>query len=302
MKKDGVLLSVGVLVYREERYLPKFFESLEGSILKLGSKVELLVRDNGDQDNGEWVKRWAQGSKLKAQGVRIDVEKGENVGFAVGHNSLFRKSKGRYYACLNPDMVLEEDYLKILVDRLEEREKLGSVQGRILSMNGERIDSYGLAWKSWGVACNVGEGLENDQFSIFNFQKGIMKVWGLTGAAAVYRRSAFEEVGGFDERMFMYQEDVDLSYKLNRAGWECECVWDAVVYHDRTVQIQSRKKRSLRERKWSYYHHLLFLGNHWKHFSLKEKFLSFLYECLKWVYLLLFEREVWGEFWRWIRE
>jgi GT2 family glycosyltransferase len=283
--KNEIVLSVGVLLYRSEEYLPAFLESLKEQEIAF----ELLIGDNNeDRCEAYKAKHWFKNVRLFSFG---------NVGFAKGHNRLVQKSCGKYYACLNPDLVLEKGYLRSLVEGLEFDERLGSVQGQILRFDGETVDSLGLEMKLWGSVENKNEGGRlsiKDRYLI-----GDTSVWGVTGAAAVYRRQAFDEVGGFDENMFMYKEDVDLAYRLGQVGWGSECVGDAVAYHDRTVDSGGRKHRSLREKRWSYRHHLQFLQKAWGDFPFWKKGLVLGYEGLKLVYVSVFEWELLGEFVEW---
>lgn len=119
--------------------------------------------------------------------------------------------------------------------------------------------------------------------------------FGGTGAATVYRRTALEEVAEnghfFDERMFMYKEDIDLAYRLLSAGHLCLFVPDAVAWHARTTS-KSRRKCSKQERIWSAAHESLILRKHRHQWSRSTTIRTAVRQWCKWLYLLIFEPHV----------
>jgi len=119
--------------------------------------------------------------------------------------------------------------------------------------------------------------------------------FGGSAAATVYRRSALEAAAEngtfFDEKIFMYKEDVDLSYRLMSKGHFCIFVPSAIAWHARSTR-GSRRKRSLKERTWSAANENYLLRKHKYQWSLTTKILTSMRQCGKWTYLLLFEPKV----------
>ena len=139
-----------------------------------------------------------------------------NNGFARGMNLLSRQSRGEFMFLLNPDTELERGCLETLVNRATSDSRIGICEARQVPRE------HPKAWDR-----ESGE-----------------TTW-CSGAAALIRRQAFEEAGGFDERLyFMYCEDIDLSWKLWLAGWKCAFVPDAVVQHF-TQDLLPGKKRTV---------------------------------------------------------
>ena len=137
-----------------------------------------------------------------------------NNGFARGMNLLSRQGKGEFIFLLNPDTELEPGCLERLLARAESDARIGVCEAR------QSPREHPKAWDAL-----TGE-----------------TTW-CSGAAALIRRTAFEEIGGFDERLFfMYCEDVDFSWKLWLKGWKCIYLRDAVVRHFTQDLIPGKKR------------------------------------------------------------
>jgi GT2 family glycosyltransferase len=89
----------------------------------------------------------------------------------------------------------------------------------------EAIDSAGNGLTTAGVGFSRGLGMDRKHFAISEL------IFGACGAAALYRRSMLEEIGFLDDEFFLYDEDVDLSFRAQLAGWKCRLVPEAVAHH-----------------------------------------------------------------------
>jgi GT2 family glycosyltransferase len=139
-----------------------------------------------------------------------------NNGFARGMNLLAELGNARFMFILNPDTEVNHDALRILLERAESDPRIAICEARQYPREHPKRSDPATGETAW-----------------------------CSGAAALIRRSAFEEVGGFDERLFfMYCEDVDLSWRLWLRGWKCVYVRDAVVTHH-TQDLMPGKRRTL---------------------------------------------------------
>ncbi len=185
------------------------------------------------------------------------IQNQTNRGFAAAHNQGFAVCEAPYVLVLNPDTELQEWYLEEAVRVMsaqggsalggESDNKVASVQGKLyreLPSEGKYgiIDSCGLEMKFWGQAVDIGQNSveENGKPPLPLLAKeGIKEVFGATGACAFYRLEALKSVkdkhGIFDERFGSYKEDVDLAWRLNRAGWKAVFTPQAVAWHGRGV-------------------------------------------------------------------
>jgi N-acetylglucosaminyl-diphospho-decaprenol L-rhamnosyltransferase len=191
----------------------------------------LVVVDNGSPDDSAAV------AGSHALRPRI-VSSGENLGFGGGCNLGAEGSTTEALFLLNPDARLRPGATSILVAALERDATLAAVAPRVIDPTGESRAASAGAEPS--LRSTVGH------FLMLGRIPGIRRVfrpvyladgrfrtrpdW-VSGAAMLVRKSAFDAVGGFDERIFMYMEDVDLCRRLREKGWAIGYEPDAVVEH-----------------------------------------------------------------------
>lgn len=203
-------------------------------------KKEVLFVDNLSTDNSvEFVaKNFPQ--------VRI-IKNKKNEGYARGANIGIAESKGDFIFIINPDIVFEPDYLKRLMKRLNEDNKIGAIIGKLRKFDFERtektnvIDSAGLVMYKNRRCVDRGQGaVDVGQFD------SPEEVFGITGACPLYRKKALDDckINGevFDGDFFMYKEDVDLSWRMRLFGWKCFYEPSAVAYHCRGTGVVLREK------------------------------------------------------------
>jgi GT2 family glycosyltransferase len=150
-----------------------------------------------------------------------------NRGFAAANNLGAKLACGQWLTLLNADAFPEPDWLDKLLDAANRNPEYSTFASRQLSASDPSIldgagDAYhvsGLAWRSFLGYPAKGHGLNADE------------VFSPCAAAAMYKREAFLEVGGFDEDFFSYFEDVDLGFRLRLAGYRCLFVPKAIVHH-----------------------------------------------------------------------
>ncbi len=155
-----------------------------------------------------------------------------NVGLTRGLNRAIARGSAEYVVLLNNDTEVEPGWLESLVRCADDHPSAGSVASKMRLMSDRaRLHSAGDYYSVRGMPGNRGVWmLDTGQYDTTG------TVFSACGGAALYRRAALDAVDLgdgeiFDERLFMYCEDVDLGWRLWRAGWECVYCPEAVVYH-----------------------------------------------------------------------
>ncbi|MGH3994411.1 MAG: glycosyltransferase family 2 protein, partial [Pseudonocardiaceae bacterium] len=129
-------------------------------------------------------------------------------------------------AFLNSDARPHRDWVRAAVDVLREDAGVAAVASKVLDWDGERIDYVdgGLTWYGMGYKPHTGELDDGSHETARDVLFG-------TGAALLVRRDAFEQLGGFDERFFMFYEDVDLGWRLNLRGYRVRYQPASIAHH-----------------------------------------------------------------------
>ena len=182
-------------------------------------QIEIIVVENGSGDgSAEILRRSAPQALL--------VESKENLGFAGGCNLGVEKSSGEIIAFLNNDARPDSGWVREAVRRFEESPRVGAVASRVLDWEGENVDfiGAGLTWFGMGYKPHAGLPIPNRPDTTHDVLFG-------TGSAMFVRRAVFEEIGGFDERYFMFFEDVDLGWRLNLKGYRFVYEPASLAYH-----------------------------------------------------------------------
>jgi GT2 family glycosyltransferase/glycosyltransferase involved in cell wall biosynthesis len=190
-------------------------------------KLEIVVVENGSGDNSAELIRTA------APHVTL-IESKTNEGFAGGCNLGVARSAGEFAAFLNNDARPHKDWISSAVDRFNESSRIGAVASKVLDWDGEKVDYIGaaLTWFGMGYKPLTGEPAPTSH----NVAKDVL--FG-TGSAMFIRRTVFDELAGFDERFFMFFEDVDLGWRLNLRGWRFVYEPKSLAFHKHHASMSS---------------------------------------------------------------
>jgi N-acetylglucosaminyl-diphospho-decaprenol L-rhamnosyltransferase len=168
-----------------------------------------------------------------------------NVG--VARATALHVGNRHYVGLLNDDAVVECDWVEPLVEALDADAGLGAVQPKLLVAGSDppMINSVGVVIDPAGAGSDVGDGLLDGPWWS-TFREVVM----FTGGAVVFRTAFLDDIGGFDERYFLYYEDVDLALRGGRQGWRFACEPASVVWHERsaTTRLLGPELRRLQER------------------------------------------------------
>lgn len=218
--------SIIIVSYNAREKLRRCLDSISKN---LTADAEVIVVDNASSEgNAEMVGKDFPAASLIPSEI--------NLGFAVGCNLGVRHARGRYLVFLNPDTLVEDDSIQNLVRPLTENREVGIVTPKILLTDQpDVINACGTDIHLTGLSLCRGLGLPRQCFADFG------EVSAISGAAFAIRRELFERLGGFDEDMFLYMEDIDLSLRARLAGWQTYYTPDCLIFHDYQLKVSRLK-------------------------------------------------------------
>lgn len=199
----------------------RYIESCLDSILQTDyPKFEVVVIDNDSQDDS------AKYIRENYPQVRL-IENKENYGFAQAYNLIIDSIETEYVGLLNNDIEVESDWLRQLVHYMEERGNIAAANPKMLFLQDKgRINAAGGNCDIYGVGWNRGNGeIDSHQYD------SAEEVFYGNGAAMLIRRKVWHEIGLFDERYFMYGEDLDWCWRARLKGYKILYVPKARIYH-----------------------------------------------------------------------
>lgn len=216
-------VSIIIVSYNVRHFLEQCLRSVYASKGQL--ELEIFVVDNASSDNTLGFLR-EQFPRAEHPELHL-VNNVRNVGFGRANNQALAHAKGRYILFLNPDTVLTEHTLTDCVTFADSHADMGTLGVMQLHSNGEfALESRHGIPTPWRAFCQM-SGLSSLFPATKTFDGYHMRFFNnaaaapieiASGAFMLIPRDALEEIGGFDERFFMYCEDVDLCYRLLQSG------------------------------------------------------------------------------------
>jgi GT2 family glycosyltransferase len=248
-------LSVVIVSYNVRDYLENCLQSVSRALE--GIEGEVFVVDNhSDDDSVEAV-------RSQYPWVRL-IENQENMGFSRANNIAIREARGEYVLLLNPDTIVEEATLREVLRFMEEHPKAGGAGVMMHNADGSLAPESRRALPTPWVSCLKMLGFTKRYYMSHLpwDQPGRIEV--ISGAFCFLRKKALDEVGLLDEDFFMYGEDIDLSYRLMKGGWEN---W-YLPYPITHFKGKSTQKSDYRYVHIFYKAMLIFFRKHYSHLSL----------------------------------
>jgi GT2 family glycosyltransferase len=228
---EGIRVSVNIVTFNSATDIEQCLRSLTAQTFR---SFLVQIFDNASTDDTL--------DRIKPFDTKV-TRSNKNTGFASAHNALIRNADSEYVLVLNPDTNLRDSFLAEMVHRMDARPDAGSASGKLLRMDSITIDSTGIIMLRSQRHLDRGAG----QPDIGQFDKP-EDIFGPSGAAALYRRSALNDASiegeYFDEDFFAYREDADLAWRLRLLGWNSIYVPSAVALHRRRVTPERRAELS----------------------------------------------------------
>ncbi|MFM8415208.1 MAG: glycosyltransferase family 2 protein [Planctomycetota bacterium] len=217
-------VTVVIVNFNGGEHLPRCLECLA----RQSSLPErIVVIDNASSDESLAAARTLVGATPALVGRTTFDAAGRNLGFAAASNRGLAMATTDFVALLNPDAFPEPGWLGCLVAAAAAHPECAAFGSRQMLAGYEGVlDGIGDRWHVSGLAWREGHGRRLEPADL-----AAREIFSACAAAALYRRAALVEAGGFDEDYFCFGEDVDLGYRLRLAGHRARYVPDAVVAH-----------------------------------------------------------------------
>jgi len=181
------------------------------------NEIDIIISDNGSKDDSvEFIRRRFPSIKI--------IENGKNLGFGSAINRGLGLAKGDYLLFLNSDLKLHSKCVGELAKVLESDSNVGGTIPKILHIDQQNtINSLGVLINYTGIAYPNLLGQKDP-----GYQEPFESA---CGGIFMLKREVYETVGGFDEDLFLYHEDHDLSWRIRLAGWHLKVIPEAIMYH-----------------------------------------------------------------------
>lgn len=204
-------LSVVILNYNVRYFLEQCIRSAQYAVR--GIDAEIIVIDNNSSDDSC--------SMVKELFPKITlIENKDNVGFSKANNQAVAVAKGEYVCILNPDTAVSEDTFQSTLSFAENTPKMGALGTYLIDGTGNFLPESKRNLPTPKASLLKLIGLVKSYYATSLNEDDTGPVAVLVGAFMLLKRSVYNEVGGFDEDYFMYGEDIDLSYKITKAGYQ----------------------------------------------------------------------------------
>ncbi|MBL7141605.1 glycosyltransferase family 2 protein [Patescibacteria group bacterium] len=238
-----MVLSIIILNYNHKNLLKNCLKSLKEAGIKLD--YQIIITDNNSNDNSQ---EFLSQIKISARSGFASGEKdpdlkvilnNRNLGYAQANNQAIKMAHGKYVLILNPDVVVLPNSIERLIKYLQKNKKVGVVGPQLLNPNKTiqyscyrfpKLITPAVRRTFLGKLPGFKRELERYLMLGFDHQQTREVDW-LIGACLMIKKEVLEEVGYFDERYFLYFEDVDLAKKVWQAGYKVVYVPKAQMIH-----------------------------------------------------------------------
>ena len=217
-------VAIVILNWNGRKYLEQFLPSVSDTTY---SNYEIIIADNGSADDSiSFIEKNYAGIKI----IRL----AKNYGFSRGYNEALKDIRADYYMLLNSDVEVKPGWLDPMVELMESDRNFAACQPKVLSFRNKMLFEYAGAAGGWidrfGYPFARGRVFDVCEEDHGQYDDASLIFW-VSGAAMFIRSSVFHQVNGFDEYFFAHQEEIDLCWRMQLAGYRFSSCPQSVVYH-----------------------------------------------------------------------
>ncbi len=235
---DVVDMSIVLVCWNNKAYLDPCLKSLYEGGLK--SSFDVVVVDNGSTDGSQ------QMLAEKYPQVKL-IQNAGNVGLGKASNQGIEATNGRHVLLLNNDTLVNAPALDVLVEYLDAHPEAGATAGKLLNPDGSfqsGFAPFSTLLEEFLIATHIGELLWTGYPSHGDSNQVKETGW-MSSACLLVRRAALDKIGLLDEEYFIYGDEADLQYRLNKAGWKVVFLPNSSIIHFGGRSMDRWKRRKM---------------------------------------------------------
>lgn len=264
-------LSIIIVNYNVKEFLLNLLDSLQKASKNIS--YEIIVVDNNSNDKS------IEAVNKKYPSI-ITIKNNSNLGFGVANNQALKIAKGKYLLLINPDTIVKENTLDVMLNFMKDNQEIGVAGCKVLNPNGTIQlacrRSFPKPWVSFTKIIGLSALFPKSKlFAKYNLtylnENQSYEVDAISGSFMMLSRKAYEKVGGFDSDFFMYGEDLDLCYRIKQNGFKVFYLSDTEIIH---YKGESTKRSSIDETKIFYDAMHLFVKKHFSNSFIVEALLQ----------------------------
>lgn len=224
-------ISLVIVNYNVKEFLANLLTSVNTA--RAGLNLEIFVVDNNSSDGSiPYLKR-------RFPDVTY-IENRENTGFGRANNQAIKLARGKYTLLINPDTLIKEDTLRVMYDHMEAHPNTGAAGCKILNPDGTFADesrrTVPTPWSALGKVLGLASLFPKSKLFASYYmnwldEDTLSEVPVISGSFMFFKTDVLRDLGGFDERFFMYGEDIDLCYRLTNTGMVIDYVPSTSIIH-----------------------------------------------------------------------
>ncbi len=217
-------VAVVILNWNGIHFLQQFLPSVTASSYK---NLDIYLADNASTDDSVSFTRQSFPS------IKI-IQNTENYGFAGGYNEVLKKVEADYYVLLNSDVEVTPDWIEPIIDLMESDKTIAACQPKLMAFHNKKQFEYagaaGGLMDKFGYTFCRGRFFDHCEEDEGQYEE-VSEVFWASGAALFVRAKLYDEVGGLDADFFAHMEEIDLCWRLKRAGYRICYQPKSTVYH-----------------------------------------------------------------------